>query len=348
MEEQLRSRYTAFQKLVKRPAQIERVRLTSWREYFCLFKVFSTVDAWTWAFRGQEDATWHLTTSLEREFEDRSEVKNHEREGESYRDADDFKIRNQSLLERNEVRVIDAFRAVARAHGVLQGCGERSIDVLALMQHYGSKTRLLDFSYSFAIATYFAFERRMTGKCRSVWAINLDALLAKMEMVKQEIFNDKARNEGMDVVGRRVWPQNLVRCFKDQFLNVADRVLEQHGEVRCGVIPIPVDGNNKRLVAQNGTFLFPLNNNKSFEENLAEAISVSLDQIKALASEGNRSRRSFGSSELHDATLLKIDFDPCMEEQAWRVLEQLNVLPRNVYPDLTGIAKSVHFEYDSF
>ena len=51
---------------------------------------------------------------------------------------------------------------------------DQKLDWLALMQHYGASTRLLDFSHSFYVAAYFAVEN--ATKDSAVWAVNLDAL----------------------------------------------------------------------------------------------------------------------------------------------------------------------------
>jgi len=88
-----------------------------------------------WLFRGQRNPEWELETSLERA---------------SRRCAVE-----QTKYEKATVR---EFRR--HAHSFLSHVPNETdiLEWLALMQHYGAPTRLLDFSYSFWIALFFAFE----------------------------------------------------------------------------------------------------------------------------------------------------------------------------------------------
>jgi len=50
------------------------------------------------------------------------------------------------------------------------------VDWLALMQHYGTPTRFLDWSYSGSVAAYFAVEGENKGCGHAIWALDLDWL----------------------------------------------------------------------------------------------------------------------------------------------------------------------------
>ena len=109
-----------------------------------------------------------------------------------------------------------------------------------------------------------------------------------------------------------------------------------------GVIPIQLIGNNTRITSQNGLFLFPINFNP-FVENLASSISITSDEI-------NNPSFKIGNLETIDyrhaiqrAYLVKIVFDKKISDGAWRILEQANISARSVYPDITGIAKSIRY-----
>ena len=88
-----------------------------------------------WVFRGQYDASWPLQTSLERAAKDHADW------------VIDFRSEERAILD---------FRNLTR---LLLPHVERHIDSLAAMQHYGVPTRLLDFSRSFFIALFFAYEK---------------------------------------------------------------------------------------------------------------------------------------------------------------------------------------------
>ena len=88
-----------------------------------------------WLFRGHRCTTWRLETSLERAAR-RCGVP-------------------QADYERSVWR---EFRRHAHAYLPRVPLESNTLEWLALMQHYGAPTRLLDFTESFWIALYFAFE----------------------------------------------------------------------------------------------------------------------------------------------------------------------------------------------
>jgi len=88
-----------------------------------------------WLFRGQRNPEWEFETSLERASR-RGGVE-------------------ETKYERAVVR---EFRRHAYSFLTHVPNDTNTLEWLALMQHYGAPTRLLDFTYSFWIALFFAFE----------------------------------------------------------------------------------------------------------------------------------------------------------------------------------------------
>lgn len=85
----------------------------------------------TWIFRGHSDCKWQLWPSLER-------------------------LDPQLDWEAAEGDLLRNFQAKARLYADdVPGDGQR-VEWLGLMQHHGLPTRLLDFTYSPFVATYFA------------------------------------------------------------------------------------------------------------------------------------------------------------------------------------------------
>lgn len=104
-----------------------------------------------WIFRGQCSAHWSLETTLERLAASVS--------------------RPAASIELVGLR---EFRRRAHNYVPMEQIPSSDGEWLALMQHYGAPTRLLDFTYSPYVAAYFAFEEAAAGGCPgcAVWAIN--------------------------------------------------------------------------------------------------------------------------------------------------------------------------------
>jgi len=113
------------------------------------------IDRKAWIFRGHKLATYKLEPSVERETSGKS-------------------LEFKSL----ESVMLDEFQKKARLHISFEDRPELQdkISWLALMQHYGVPTRLLDFTYSPYAALYFALRDRPRDKRMSppeVWAIDV-------------------------------------------------------------------------------------------------------------------------------------------------------------------------------
>ncbi len=177
-----------------------------------------SLDAW--AFRSQQDARWPLLTSLSR-----------------YLNA---YIPDQSLWRAREERAIRIFRR--KAHNYLGGTvggsmGESTalddiLRCLALMQHHGAPTRLLDFTKSPYVAAFFALQ---SATCdAAVYALNTPRLWV-------------AAPDGHPEMGRDHIDPREPGNFEKLYLTNANAILWT-GE------PEEMD---RRLVAQAGTLVMP-------------------------------------------------------------------------------------------
>jgi FRG domain len=91
-----------------------------------------------WVYRGHSDIRWPLETTL-------------------YRGGQRFRCPPEILADR-EAWILRQFQR--RAHHYLTDppSSEQRLEWLALIQHFGGPTRLLDFSHSFYVAAFFAIE----------------------------------------------------------------------------------------------------------------------------------------------------------------------------------------------
>jgi hypothetical protein len=128
------------------------IQLKTWNDYKSLVDQLSE----NWVFRGQADAEWGLQNAIERT---------------------DF-IRFHKDVEAN---FLAEFQRGARNYLTRDEIPEHLIEWLALMQHHGAPTRLLDFTKSPFIAAYFAYEISYSRSERfvSIWAINIHFLKMK-------------------------------------------------------------------------------------------------------------------------------------------------------------------------
>jgi len=190
---------------------MEEIRIDTWSDFMALT---DTLDAW--AFRGQQDARWPLLTSLSR-----------------YLNA---YIPDQSLWRAREERAIRIFRR--KAHNYLGGTlGNNSaldniLRCLALMQHHGAPTRLLDFTKSPYVAAFFALQ---SATCdAAVYALNTPRLW-------------RASPNGRPGTGRDQIDPRVPGNFEKLYLPNANAIIW---------IGEPED-MDRRLVAQAGTLVVP-------------------------------------------------------------------------------------------
>lgn len=109
------------------------LNLTRWSEF-----VGHTDALQGWAFRGQVSARWPLVPSLTRRLQQFSP--------------------EPRLWPLREARAMRVFRRKAHIHLPDRGALQDDLRCLALMQHHGSSTRLMDFSKSPFVAAFFALE----------------------------------------------------------------------------------------------------------------------------------------------------------------------------------------------
>lgn len=143
------------------------VTLNSWSD----FKSFIEELSDNWAFRGQGDNTWELMNAIERT---------------------DF----IHLYKGVETEFLAEFQRGARNYLTNDDLPSHLIEWLALMQHHGAPTRLLDFSKSPFIAAFFAFEQCLfiNDNSIAIWAINIDYLKQRAAEAIQQFYPQQLKD----------------------------------------------------------------------------------------------------------------------------------------------------------
>lgn len=220
----------------------------------------------------------------------------------------------QSSLERyvtNAVERIDAERALIfefkrRAHDYLEAEKEptRDVEWLALMQHFGAPTRLLDFTRSPYVAALFAFEDA-GSQDRAVWAVDL----ARSFSTAGDLV--VAAEPGLATPDKR--------GPGDWWAGAAASMHLEIGQSRWpgrGVFPYVPDRATGRLAIQQGLFLWPNDVEALFMENLID-----------LAAAGGVLKIVLPGGELRG--------------QALEDLRYMNITRASLFPGLDGFATSL-------
>lgn len=137
----------------------EPLAATTWNEFQEWIEPFGD----QWCFRGEKDAKWTLISSFDRNSIATLTVEH-----------DDIQITsNERLNEEGDERqlLLDFQRGAGHFHSSLPTL-DLTVDWLAMMQHFGAPTRLLDWSRSPYVALYFALEKFFDGDS-VLWAIDM-------------------------------------------------------------------------------------------------------------------------------------------------------------------------------
>jgi hypothetical protein len=231
------------------------------------------------------------------------------------------------LLPDYEDHIVGEFQR--RAHHYLATLPPNTarLEWLALLQHHGAPTRLLDFTDSFYIAAFFACE--FADGDAAIWAINTPAL--------RDILAKKAGIDATDP------PELAALQFDHQAVEFCERAfLSEAPDVLA--VPVKPWMLNQRISLQQGLFLVPLDITRSFEENLTTTLSWRADVFRTfpVISLGKRSEYSeFSKFSKCRVVKFVIPKDRIMHVQA--DLDRMNVSATTLFPGLDGFARSLHF-----
>ncbi len=232
-----------------------------------------------WAFRGQRDADWPLKASIERA------ARRYPGTAEDYVESE-FK---------------------RRAHHYLFDLPDDQDDLewLALIQHYGAPTRLLDWTRSAYVAAFFAAESANFPKPFAIWAVDQERVNA--EALAMLGLNDPG---GDNNLGSR---ENFRRIYRDP-----------QPENLYLAAPVQPYRMNERLTIQQGLFLCANNPLMGFDKCLKRLLDH--------------------ASERHEAShrwLHKLVVKPETRSDLLLTLNRMNINFAALFPGLDGFARSL-------
>lgn len=200
----------------------EELRIPTWEEAKQYFTNLLNENDF-WIFRGHYKSEWKLQPSLERI------------------------LSNKPLDLAIESKIILEFQRRAHQYLPSRHLPQSLLEWIALMQHHGSPTRMLDWTQSPYIAAFIAFENVYKEKGDvAIWAI--DSLWLKQASIEKI----KLYNNDIDF--------KIIKKDSEiiKLVNTESKI----------VFPLEPTIMNERLTIQQALFLFPSGKKLSFEDNL--------------------------------------------------------------------------------
>lgn len=251
-------------------------------------------------FRGHREASWNLTTTL-----DRAVLKAYS--------IDTYDIHSTNLVrvnpQDNERAVLVEFQRGAHHYHATTPTPDHVVDWLALMQHYGAPTRLLDWTRSPYVALYFAMQEESNGDA-ALWAIDLQWFEERSSDLLHQ--HNKDCPDGSDF---------RAAC------EYTDRILfrEDNPYVIVSASPMRL---NERMLAQRGHLLCSLRN-----DNVAPFSAVFLGML-------------IQPSVVDRQVVSKIVIDKGRRISFLEKLRQMNIHSASLFPGLDGFARSLAVTLD--
>lgn len=246
-----------------------------------------------WIFRGEsyvDKKNDALKTTLQKSFEQ-------------------FGLNGKEKKRKAEIDVIREFQR--KLHLYIDNLPTRA-DInqwLAIMQHHGAPTRLLDWTYSFWVAVHFATERRKHSDKAIVWAVNTKQILNKQKKLENKIQKEwRGRPKQKDL------PYSDRDAVRDNGL--VHHLLRSRRAIP-GVYAVTGFRLNQRITIQQGTFLVPGDITKSFYENLSATL------------------------KLYDIEYFDFTVTKELKLEIVENLRQMNINNAVLFPGLDGFSKSL-------
>ncbi len=240
-------------------------------------------------FRGQANASWPLASSLERMLKPVWE-----------QDSFDFKKYEDYTLKmfsgKYHLYSSDLTKPVSK------------LEILALMQHYGAPTRLVDFTQSPYLALYFAMEtyNPLDGNDFALFAVDWTSLMKRSLEKLREL--DNKFDHDLDSLEEK----------KDE---VFDDLIDRFTHELLWVTEPKII--NRRLDLQAGSFLTSINLRTKIEDAMMNPIYSDIEMVKYHI-----------SSSLY--------------ETVYVLLRKANITSKSIYGDLEGLGRSVRMELAAY
>ncbi len=260
-----------------------------------------------WGFRGQPSASWTLATSFQRAAASGA-----------------FPVEEWRAQERF---ILAEFRARAHLHVAHPPDRDDVAEWMALLQHHGGPTRMLDFTHSLYIAAFFAVDGATEDA--AVWALN-------PQMMSFRLFRAVALSG-----------QKFHELFKDRDVSseTVNRILRNEELAgKRGVVPYRPVRFNERLAVQQGYFYIPIALELGFMDNLLEVLDATADDLAAAPAPVDGA----ALAQAGKGGLIKLVIPKRLHKKVRAELQRMNISSASLFPGLDGFARSLkqHVDYD--
>ncbi len=274
------------------------IKFEAWNQLFDFAR-----DRRSWFYRGQSDAGWSLTTSLERAI------------GVEHGSSWDWDHTEKWMLRK--------FRGFAHNYLTHPPAENDLLEWLAIMQHHGAPTRLLDCTHSLPVAAFFA-ARDAAGDF-AVWAFNWNQFFRKVvARLQLDVDSHFAALEYHEAI----------HGMANQFASKS-----AHGALVLPTMPLH---SSERLEAQQGLFLFPTDPARTFLENLGCLIEAAdIEQIDNPAHLKPYDSKVHTEAMVRQLWIMKLVLPAKQRFHTLQSLQRMNIHEASLFPGLDGFARSL-------
>lgn len=282
------------------------LNLESWADFSRLSELLSR-----YIFRGQSDTSWGLTTSLER--------------------TQSRFVKSLAPSVGDERWALHEFKSKFHLYNDHAPGDADQFEWLAIMQHHGCPTRLLDFTWSIYVALHFAIANA-TGPA-AIWCLN-----------DREIMGGLRRRFDLGYqlghVLKDAINQHHKKFFNELFTHNKNREVEPH------LIPLESVKLSTRVARQQALFLAPttigdLSKSVTFEQCLLSSVSEGEFQYIQLQSVDLAEVLVAARQVAPAFSCLKLTLGERLQNHAWRQLESMGITEETLFPGLDGLARSL-------
>jgi hypothetical protein len=256
-----------------------------------------------WIYRGQGSSKWMLEPSMVRATTVKTESSTPGRPPELV--EIDPKWHQDALL--------DLFKRHAHQYSTFVPADGDTVGWLALMQHHGAPTGLLDWTFSPYVALFFAVEKRVdSASSHSVWAISAEWVQTRCTELLAKASPVSEAEAQSDPVKRR--------------LMVAELIRNEGAVTEPLVVLAEPERANPRETAQQGAYVVRLSHRYSMELALLNMMM----------------KPSF----ISEPVVWKLDVTPSARIGILRELREMNITRASLFPGLEGYCQALAGEIE--